>query len=171
MNFQDLISKLNQYWARQGCALLPPCSAAWPALDGPLCLAGAAGRQALSPDGLEGRYRYRVLLRPAPVASRRLFLDSLRAAGIDRSEHDLRWLPSGEAAPAGAERRGWSVLLDGFPLARFTYLLPARGEAAAEIEIGLERLALTAQHKKAAADLCWACRLTYGELHRGEEGA
>lgn len=171
MNFQDLISKLNQYWARQGCALLPPGAAAWPALDGPLCLAGAAGRAALPPDGMEGRYRYLVLLRPAPAASRRLFLDSLRAAGVDRAEHDLRWLTFEDDGVPRAGRCGWRVLLDGLALARFSYLRPASGEAAAEIELGLERLALASQRKTAAADLCWAGRLTYGDLHRGEKGA
>jgi glycyl-tRNA synthetase alpha chain len=164
LNFQDLISKLNQYWARQGCAMLPPGAAAWPELDGPLCLAGAARRCGPPSDGLEGFYRYRVLLRPAPAAARKLFLESFRPAGIDRSEHDLRWLPfDGEAG-----RCGWLVLLDGLALGKFVYLRKAGAEAA-ELELGLERFALAAQRKKRVSDLCWAGRLTYGELHRGEQ--
>ena len=167
MDFQDIIFKLDRYWAKQGCALLPPGGAARRAPGGQLCLAGAAGRAALPPDGLEGRYRYRVVLDPAPPDVRRAFLDSLRAVGLDRSEHDVRWLAfDGEAGT------GWEVLLDGLPLARFAYLPAPEGggvrPAAAEIVTGLERLALVSQRKKQPADLCWAGRLTYGELHGGE---
>ncbi len=165
MDFQDMIFRLDRYWARQGCALLPPGGAARP--GAPASLAGAAGRRGLPPDGLEGVYRYRVLLSPAPAAARRLFLDSLRAAGLDRSEHDLRW-PAFEDGPRAGAGPGWDVLLDGLPLARFSYLLPASGPAGAEIELSLERLALAAQRRKDAASLAWAGRLTYGELHAGE---
>lgn len=168
MDFQDIIFKLDRYWARQGCALLPPGGAMRPDFAGPLCLAGAARRGPAS-DGLPGLYRYRIFFSPAPAAVRRAFLDSLRAAGIDRSEHDLRWLPFD--APSGpAEGAGWDVLLDGQPLARFVYksagAAPLR--ARAEIVLSLERLALVSQRKRAAGELAWAGRLTYGELHTGE---
>jgi len=162
VDFQDIIFKLDRFWARQGCALLPPGAAG---LSGavPLCLAGAAARGP-RPDGLPGLYRYRVLLRPAPADVRRLFLTSLKETGIDRSEHDLRWLSAEGALP------GWQVLLDGLPLAAFRYLEPrvGPGPAGAEIEISLERLALASQRKKSAADLVWSARLTYGALHSGE---
>lgn len=162
MDFQDIIFKLDRFWARQGCALLPP-GAAGLAGSGPLCLAGAAAR-GLPPDGLPGMYRYRVLLRPAPADVRRLFLTSLKETGIDRSEHDLRWLTAEGALP------GWQVLLDGLPLASFRYLEQrgGHGPAWAEIEVSLERLALVSQRKKCEADLAWSGRLTYGALHAGE---
>jgi glycyl-tRNA synthetase alpha chain len=162
VDFQDIIFKLDRFWARQGCSLLPPGAAG---LSGavPLCLSGAAAR-GLPPDGLPGLYRYRVLLRPAPSDVRRLFLNSLKEAGIDRSEHDLRWL-SAEGGPPG-----WQVLLDGLPLADFRYLEPPGGREAAGAEVGisLERLAMVSQRKKSAADLAWSGRLTYGSLHAGE---
>ncbi|MCM2266386.1 MAG: glycine--tRNA ligase subunit alpha [Elusimicrobiales bacterium] len=165
MDFQDIILKLDRYWARQGCALLPPGAAGRADFAGPLCLAGAA-RRGPAPDGLPGLYRYRVLLKPAPDGARRAFLDSLRAVGIDRSEHDLRWLPSD--GPGGtAEGAGWNVLLDGQPLAGFVYKAAA-ARASAEIVVVLERLALVSQRKRSAAELSWAGRLTYGELHSGE---
>lgn len=161
MDFQDIIFKLDRFWAREGCALLPPGATGAAGLSGPLCLAGAAARGEPAPDGLPGLYRYRVLMRPAPADVRRLFLNSIKEAGIDRAEHDLRWL-SEEGAPAG-----WRVLLDGLPLAGFRYLaLPsARGAAGAEIVISLERLAMVSQRKKRPADLAWSGRLTYGALH------
>lgn len=160
MDFQDIIFKLDRYWARQGCCLMPPCGGP----SAQVSLAGAAGRRGLPPDGLAGLYRYRVNLRPAPAEARRLFLDSFREAGIDRAEHDLRWLPLEGGLP------GWLVLFDGQPLARFVLAAPAagRGQAGAEIEISLELLALASQRKKRAADLAWSGRLTYGELHAGE---
>jgi len=161
VDFQDIIFKLDRFWARQGCALLPPGAAGAAGLPGPLCLAGAAAPGASAPDGLPGLYRYLVLMRPAPADVRRLFLNSIKEAGIDRSEHDLRWL-SDEGGPAA-----WLVLLDGLPLAGFRYLAPpaARGAAGAEIRISLERLAMVSQRKKRAADLAWSGRLTYGALH------
>jgi glycyl-tRNA synthetase alpha chain len=161
LDLQDIIFKLDRYWTRQGCALLPPGGAAGPNFAGPLCLAGAACRKGLPSDGLSGLYRYRILLRPAPAAARKLFLDSLRAAGLDRAEHDLRWLASEDGRGPG-----WVVLLDGAPLARFTYL-PAGKGFAAEMELGLERLALVSQKKRAISELAWSGKLTYGELHEG----
>lgn len=163
MDFQDIILKLDRFWARQGCALLPP-GATGLAGGFPVFLAGAAARGELSSDGLQGLYRYRVLLRPAPADVRRLFLNSLKETGIERAEHDLRWL-SEEAGPAR-----WLVLLDGLPLAYFRYQEGpgGRGPAGAEIGISLERLAMASQRKKKAADLVWSGRLTYGELHPGE---
>lgn len=160
VDFQDIIFRLDRYWARHGCCLMPPCGG--PAAQ--VSMAGAAGRQGLPPDWLDGRYRYSVALRPAPAEARRLFLNSFREVGIDRTEHDLRWLPLAGGLP------GWQVLLDGQPLARFFYLVPAagRGQAGADIEISLERLALASQRKKSAGDISWAGRLTYGDLHGGE---
>lgn len=157
-----MICKLDRYWARQGCCLLPPGAA--PAARA--SLAGASGRRGLPPDGLEGVYRYTVLLRPAPPDTRRLFLASLGEAGIDRAEHDLRWLPLDGGRP------GWQVLLDGRPLATFAYLPPAEGGGApaAGMELSLERLALASQRRRTAASLAWSGRVTYGDLH-GVEAA
>lgn len=164
MDFQDIILKLDRYWARQGCCLLPPGGAPSARPGAQAGLAGAVGRRGLPPDGLEGLYRYRVIFRPAPAEARRLFLDSFREAAVDRAEHDLRWLPLEGGLP------GWLVLLDGQPLARFVYLAPEEGagRAGSELELSLERLALASQRKRDAAALCWAGRLTYGDLHGGE---
>ncbi|OGR74826.1 MAG: hypothetical protein A2X32_07935 [Elusimicrobia bacterium GWC2_64_44] len=165
MDFQDIILKLNQYWAKQGCAVMPPGPVAgFPAQPAHLCLAGAA-RAALGaggPGDLPGRYRYLVLLRPAPPDIRRVFLNSLKAAGLDRAEHDVRWLAADrETGP------GWELLLDGLPAARFVYPRQAGG---VELVFSLERLALASQRRKNTSDLAWAGRLTYGDLHSGPDG-
>lgn len=177
MDFQDIIFKLNRYWAKQGCGLMPLGGADRAVLTGgagALWLAGAA-RRGPADDGAglpPGRYLYRVFLRPSPPEVRRLFLQSLKIAGIDRSEHDLRWLP---ADADGAS--GWNVLLDGLPLASFLYLRAAGPveprPAGVELVVGLERLALASQRKRSAAELAWSGRLTYGDLHpaAGTEGA
>lgn len=163
MDFQDIITALDRYWARQGCALLPSFSAARLSAAVPLCLAGAEAAGGRSPDGLPGLYRYRVLLRPALPEARRLFLAALGAAGLDRAEHDLRWLPFD-----GPDAAGWELLLDGSPLARFSYCLSGGRPAGAEITLSLERLALASQKKRTSAELAWTGRLTYGALHGGE---
>lgn len=184
MDLQDIIHKLNRHWAKQGCALMP--LGAPPAhrfagsrAAGPLALAGAvrlppAGApHGRADDGLGGAYRYQVFFRSPPADIRRAFLDSLKTAGIDRSEHDVRWLAVSRDYPAaGAAGCGWDILLDGAPLARLTYLrLPAgsaAGPAGFELVLGLERLALASQRKRRVSELAWAGRLTYGELHPGE---
>lgn len=170
MDFQEIIFKLNRYWAKQGCCALPPGGPAAPGEllrePGPAALAGAVGPAA---DGLfGGRYLYQVLFKPPPRDIRRLFLDSFKAAGIDRSEHDVRWEDL-DREQAGLSSCGWTVLLDGLELARFTYLRRAgAGEPqAAELLFGLERAALASQRRRDPAALAWAGRLTYGELHRG----
>jgi glycyl-tRNA synthetase alpha chain len=175
VDFQDIILKFNQYWAKQGCAVMPPgLASGFPEHRGPLCLAGAAGAQpgASGPEDFSGRYRYRVLLRPAPADIRRVFLNSFKAAGLDRAEHDVRWLPAELDS-----RPGWEVFLDGLPAARFAYLQEAGGaeprQACVELVFSLERLALASQRKKNISELAWAGRLTYGDLHSGpaREGA
>lgn len=166
MDFQEIIFKFNRYWAKQGCCALPPGGPAAPGEllrePSPAALAGPAAGALFG-----GRYLYQVLFKPPPNDIRRLFLDSFKAAGIDRSEHDVRWedFDGGPAAPA----RGWMVLLDGTELARFTYLFSdgAAGPRAAELLFGLERVALASQRRRDASALAWAGRLTYGELHRG----
>lgn len=169
MDFQEIISKFNRYWAKQGCCALPPGGPAAPGEllrePGPAALAGAVGPAAGGLFG--GRYLYQVLFKPPPRDIRRLFLDSFRAAGIDRSEHDVRW-EDFDGGPADAAPRGWTVLLDGLELARFTYLFSAgaAGPRAAELLFGLERLALASQRRRDTSALEWAGRLTYGELHR-----
>ena len=175
MDFQDIIFRLNRYWAKQGCGLMPlggAGRAVFAAANGAgeLWLAGAARRgPADAGRRLAGRYLYRIFLRPAPPDVRKLFLQVLKTAGVDRAEHDLRW-----AASDGEASRGWTVLLDGLPLASFDYLLSGSGggarPAGVEIVIGLERLALASQRRKKPADLAWAGRLTYGELHPAEGG-
>lgn len=169
MDFQEIILKLNRYWAKQGCFALPPGGPAAPGAllrePGPASLAGAVGPAA---DGLfGGRYLYQVLFRPPPRDIRRLFLDAFRAAGVDRSEHDVCW-EDFEAEQAGLACCGWTVLLDGLELARFTYFLSTggKGPKAAELLFGLERMALASQRRRDPAGLAWAGRLTYGELHR-----
>lgn len=164
MNFQELIFTLDRYWAKHGCAVRPGGAA--PALSGvrPVSLAGAVRLPSLP------GYAYQVLLRPAPPEARRLFLGAVKLAGIDRSEHDLRWVEAGRGLlPRGVQCLGWEVLLDGLHLARFIYLQEDGAAGAAWLELSLERLALASQRKRTVSGLSWADGLTYGMLHDGEK--
>jgi glycyl-tRNA synthetase alpha chain len=189
MNFQDMISRLNLYWAKQGCALLQPrglekgegsfspAFLSGALLAGPAALAcvescRGTGRHAPDPLRLCDLYQYQVLLKPPPADIRGAFLGAFRAAGIDLAEHDLRWLAADYDSPAmRAAGAGWELLLDGWAAARFTYLRRAGGREpaspAALLVFGLERLALCAQKKRSVGELRWNENLSYAELHGG----
>ncbi len=182
MNFQDIIQKLNQYWARQGCALAQPYGPEKASAEfSPAVFFGALrpGPSAFAcveacrrPAGPARQYQYQVFMKPPAPDMQRVCAGAFRAAGLDLAEHDLRWIPEDWSSPAlGASGPGWELRLDGQPFARFVYLQavasrPLDGPAAL-LTCGLERLAMAAQGKRDVMQLRWTDRLTYGDVHGG----
>ncbi|MEI7529690.1 MAG: glycine--tRNA ligase subunit alpha [Elusimicrobiota bacterium] len=193
MNFQDIIIKLGQYWARQGCALIQPYDLEKGAgtfnpatFFGSLtskpskaayvepCRRPGDGRFGENPNRLGKYYQYQVVIKPPPGNVQQLYLDSLRAVGIDHSEHDIRWIEDDWESPTlGASGVGWEVWLDGMEITQFTYFQQMASyeldPVSVEITYGLERLAMFVQKKKNIFDINWNDRLTYGAVHAGQE--
>lgn len=193
MNFQDIILKLNQYWAKQGCALIQPYDLEKGAgtfnpatFFGSLtsrpasvayvepCRRPGDGRYGKNPNRLGKYYQYQVVIKPPPGDIQQVYLDSLKAVGIDHTEHDIRWIEDDWESPTlGASGVGWEVWMDGMEITQFTYFQQMASceldPVSVEITYGLERIAMFVQKKKRIPDLLWTDRLTYGEVIAGQE--
>ncbi len=141
MYFQDLIAKLNQYWADRGCLIIQGYDlevgagtfnpATFLRVLGPEPWQVAYvepsrrptdGRYGDNPNRLQHYYQYQVILKPSPVDVQDLYLDSLRHLGIRLEEHDVRFVEDDWESPTlGAAGLGWEVWLDGMEITQFTY--------------------------------------------------
>ena len=144
LSFQDVIMRLQQYWAAQGCLIWQPYSekvgagTANPATvlrvlgPEPWNVAYAEpsyrpddGRYAENPNRMQMHTQFQVILKPAPANSQELYLRSLEAIGIDRNQHDIRFVEDNWESPAlGAWGLGWEVWLDGLEITP-VHLFPA----------------------------------------------
>ena len=103
-----------------------------------------------------------------------LYLDSLRAVGIDPLKHDIRFVEDDWESPTlGAWGLGWEVWLDGMEITQFTYFQQCGGidlkPVSGEITYGVERIAMYLQNVNNVFDLKWVGDVTYGDVHhRGE---
>ena len=89
-----------------------------------------------------------------------LYLDSLRAVGIDPLKHDIRFVEDDWESPTlGAWGLGWEVWLDGMEITQFTYFQQCGGidlkPVSGEITYGLERIAMYLQNVNNVFDLKW----------------
>jgi glycyl-tRNA synthetase alpha chain len=177
--FQDLILKLSQYWADQGCVLQQPydleVGAGTMHPDTFLRVLGpepwrvayvqpsrrpADGRYGDNPFRLGKHYQFQVILKPNPKDIQQLYVKSLEALGLDLTQHDLRFEEDNWEAPTlGAWGVGWQVMLDGMEITQFTYFQQAGGlelnPISAEITYGLERITMFLGLQKNVYDLEW----------------
>ena len=101
-----------------------------------------------------------MILKPAPADSQELYLDSLRALGIDPLAHDIRFVEDDWEAPTlGAWGLGWEVWCDGMEVTQYTYFQQVGGidcdPVSVELTYGLERLAMYVQGVENVYDLDW----------------
>ena len=193
MNFQDIIMKLDQYWAKQGCAIIQPYDLEKGAgtfnpatFFGSLtskptsvayvepCRRPADGRYGQNPNRNGKYYQYQVIIKPPLENIQQVYLASLKAVGLDHTEHDIRWIEDDWESPTlGASGVGWEVWMDGMEVTQFTYFQQMAGfelnPIAVEITYGLERLAMFVQKKKSISSIMWTDRLTYGEVYKNQE--
>lgn len=132
------------------------------------------GRYGENPNRLYKHTQYQVILKPIPKDSQDIYLDSLRAIGIDLREHDIRFEEDNWEAPTlGAWGVGWQVLLDGLEITQFTYFQQCGGldldPPAVELTYGLERIAAFLQGVSSVFDLRWSESVTYGQVRLAEE--
>lgn len=191
--FQELISGLSEYWRKKGCAVLQPFDMEVGAgTFHPATFFGALGPQGTNvayvqptrrpTDGRYGEnplrtqhyYQYQVILKPSPANVQDLYLDSLKAVGLDLKKHDMRFVQDDWESPTlGASGLGWEVWMDSLEVTQFTYFQQMAGFAlnpiSCEITYGLERIAMFIQGKKDMFDLDWSKDVKYGDLRKKYE--
>jgi glycyl-tRNA synthetase alpha chain len=178
-DFQTLIRRLEEYWARQGCVILQPydtevgaatfCPAtffmvlgpgAWRTAHVQPCRRPTDGRYGENPFRFQRYYQFQVILKPAPENSQELYLGSLEALGIDLRKHDIRFEEDDWESPTlGAAGLGWQVSLDGMEVTQYTYFQQLAGIAldpvSLELTYGLERIGMYLQGADSAFDMAW----------------
>ncbi|HUP93148.1 MAG TPA: glycine--tRNA ligase subunit alpha [Solimonas sp.] len=197
MTFQDLILKLQSYWANQGCVIVQPMDmemgagtfhwATFLRAVGPEPWRTAYvqpsrrptdGRYGENPNRLQHYYQFQVLMKPSPPNIQQLYLDSLKMLGFDPLIHDIRFVEDNWESPTlGAWGLGWEVWLNGMEVTQFTYFQQVGGlecrPVAGEITYGLERLAMYIQGKESVYDLVWSDSagrtVTYGDVYKQNE--
>jgi len=192
--FQELILRLQSFWADRGCVLQQPydveVGAGTMAPETFLRVLGpqpykvayvqpsrrpADGRYGENPNRLQHYYQLQVILKPAPADSQDLYLASLAAIGIDFRLHDIRFVEDDWESPTlGAWGLGWEVWLDGMEVSQFTYFQQVGGiecdPVSTELTYGLERLAMYVQGVESVFDLDYnGAGITYGQVFRRAE--
>ncbi len=193
MNFQEVILKLEDYWAKRKCLIWQPYDVEKGAgtMNPATFLRSLGpepwnvgyvepsrrptdGRYGENPNRLHQHHQYQVILKPTPPDIQDLYLESLYSLGIDPLEHDIRFVEDNWESPTlGAWGLGWEVWLDGMEITQFTYFQQVGSfdvEAVpVELTYGLERIAMFIQGKENVFDLEWVDGITYGEVfHRAE---
>src|SRR5690349_16364627 len=191
--FQELILKLSEFWAREGCVLQQPLDLEvgagtmhpetflrvlgpepWKVAYVQPSRRPADGRYGENPNRLYKHQQYQVILKPAPADVQDVYLQSLAALGIDPAAHDVRFEEDNWESPTlGAWGIGWQVLLDGQEITQFTYFQQAGGidlaPISAEITYGLERIAMYLQDVDDVYDVQWAPGVPYRGVRHEEE--
>jgi glycyl-tRNA synthetase alpha chain len=168
-SFQELILRLQAFWAGEGCVILQPYDMEmgagtfhpatalrslgpkpWRAAYVQPSRRPADGRYGENPNRLQHYYQYQVILKPSPPDTQALLLESYRALGIDPLLHDIRFVEDDWESPTlGAWGLGWEVWCDGMEVTQFTYFQQVGGIPvalpSAELTYGLERLAMYVQ--------------------------
>ncbi|EKD73945.1 MAG: hypothetical protein ACD_45C00128G0001, partial [uncultured bacterium] len=136
------------------------------------CRRPTDGRYGENPNRMQHYYQFQVVLKPSPINIQELYLDSLRALGIDPLIDDVRFVEDNWEAPTlGAWGLGWEVWLNGMEITQFTYFQQIGGlecrPITGEITYGLERLAMPLQGKDNFYDLVWS-RTSHGTVTYGD---
>ena len=199
-SFQGLILTLQRFWADQGCVILQPwdmemgAGTFHPATTlralGPKPWKAAYvqpsrrpkdGRYGENPNRFQRYYQFQVILKPNPDNIQDLYLDSLRALGIDPMAHDIRFVEDDWESPTlGAWGLGWEVWCDGMEVTQFTYFQQVGGfdcnPVSGEITYGLERLAMYVQGVDNGFDIGYnrtdpqhADYMTWGDVYHQNE--
>lgn len=193
MYFQDVVFKLKEFWAKQGCIIQEPfdvevgagtmCPETFLRVLGPKpykvayvqpSRRPADGRYGENPNRLYKHQQLQVILKPSPSDVIDLYLGSLGAIGIDLAKHDIRFEEDNWESPTlGAWGVGWQVMLDGLEITQFTYFQQCGGVdlelVPAELTYGLERLTAFIQNVDSIYDIQWAPGFTYRDVRYLDE--
>ena len=187
-DYQTMIARLQQFWSDQGCVVVQPYNSEvgagtfnpatflrclgpepWKVAYVEPSRRPKDGRSGENPNRVQQFRQYQVLLKPNPDDSQQLYLDSLRAIGIEPREHDIRFVEDDWESPTlGASGLGWEVWIDGMEISQFTYFQQVGGfklnPVSVELTYGLLRLAMYTQGVEHVKDLAWGGGLTWGDV-------
>ncbi len=193
MLFQEIILKLQEFWAEKGCLIWQPYDIevgagtmnpatflrvlgkkGWNVAYVEPSRRPQDGRYGENPNRLQHYYQFQVILKPAPENPQELYLESLERLGIDVKKHDIRFVEDDWESPTlSAWGLGWEVWLDGMEITQFTYFQQAGGidleEISVEITYGLERIAMYLQNVDSVYDIDWNGTYTYGDVFKRAE--
>lgn len=193
MYFQEMVNKLKEYWASNGCTVLEPYDVEkgagtmnpntflralgpepWHVVYVEPSRRPADGRYGENPNRLYQHHQLQIILKPAPENIQDLYLKSLEVIGIDPLKHDIRFVEDNWESPTlGAWGVGWEVWLDGMEITQFTYFQQVGGiglnPEAGEITIGLERIAMYIQNVENVFELKWDENISYGDIFHQQE--
>jgi glycyl-tRNA synthetase alpha chain len=191
--YQRMIADLQAFWEAQGCTIMQPYHtevgagtsnpATFLRVLGPRPWRTGYVEPSIRPD--DGRYgenpyrlqqfiQYQVILKPSPPDVQDLYLESLRAIGIDVEHHDVRFVEDNWENPSlGAAGLGWEVWLDGMEITQFTYFQQAGGieldPISVELAYGTERLAMYVQRKRRVHDVVWSDGVSWSDVYLQNE--
>ncbi|NSW73596.1 glycine--tRNA ligase subunit alpha [bacterium] len=193
MDFQNIILKLQEFWAKEGCIILQPYDlekgagtfhpgtflrclgkSNWSAAYVEPCRRPTDGRYGENPNRLQHYYQFQVVIKPSVENIQSLYLQSLEFLGINTKKHDIRFVEDDWESPTlGAWGLGWEVWLDGMEITQFTYFQQAGGfdldPITVEITYGTERIAMYLQNVSSVFDLNWSKNVKYKDIHHRTE--
>jgi glycyl-tRNA synthetase alpha chain len=193
LTFQKLLLALTHFWADRGCVIQMPYDLEvgagtmnpdtffrvlgpepWKVAYCEPSRRPVDGRYGDNPYRLYKHYQFQVILKPGPDDVQDIYLESLKAFGVDPSRHEIRFEEDNWESPTlGAAGVGWQVLLDGMEITQFTYFQQVGGIALTripvEITYGVERIAMYLTGVDNVYDLPWNDTLSYGEVRHRDE--
>jgi glycyl-tRNA synthetase alpha chain len=195
VTFQEIIFRLQEFWAKQGCAIMQPMDTEvgagtfhpatflraigpepWRAAYVQPSRRPTDGRYGDNPNRVQHYYQFQVVFKPSPENIQELYLDSLKALGIDPLVDDIRFVEDNWESPTlGAWGLGWEVWQNGMEITQFTYFQQVGGlecnPVMGELTYGLERIAMYLQGVESLFDLRWSegSKLTYGDVFHQNE--
>ncbi len=198
ITFSEMLLKLQQFWANEGCNIVQPYdipagagtfhpatylrsldSTPWSAAYVAPSRRPTDGRYGENPNRLGSYYQFQVLIKPSPDNIQELYLKSLEYLGLDLSQHDIRFVEDNWESPTlGAWGLGWEVWLNGMEVTQFTYFQQVGGiecaPVAVEITYGTERLAMYLQGVDSVFDIIWnedraGNKTLYRDVHKEGE--
>jgi glycyl-tRNA synthetase alpha chain len=197
LSFQELILRLQQFWAAKGCVILQPLDMEvgagtfhpatflraigpenWNAAYVQPSRRPTDGRYGENPNRLQHYYQFQVVMKPSPDDFQELYLESLASLGIDSAIHDIRFVEDNWESPTlGAWGLGWEVWLNGMEVTQFTYFQQVGGlecfPVAGEVTYGIERIAMYLQGVDSIYDIVWSDgptgKVTYRDVFHQNE--
>ncbi|MDI9392876.1 MAG: glycine--tRNA ligase subunit alpha [Synergistota bacterium] len=193
MNLQEIVMRLERFWAEQGCIIQQPYDIEvgagtmnpattlrvlgpepWRVAYVEPSRRPTDGRYGQNPNRLQHYYQFQVIIQPAPEEIQEIYLESLKTLGIEPADHDIRFVEDDWESPTiGAWGLGWEVWLDGMEITQFTYFQQVGGfdldPVCTELTYGLERIAMFLQNKNSVYDITWKGSTSYGDVHHAGE--